>query len=1154
MAGEIEHVVGGVTRRLGGLDPCRDVGAGRARPVAQSNRPGRTSKGKQARVATAGPELEIVHADAVGPGAELQGMRRRAVAGAEAAGADEQLFSREDVRAVGETENGTIRRGLVTLSSDDDAEGGVQIGRSKTSEIQGGADVLGAARDIRQVDLIRLHDERTPAGHGEERDGAVRRARQIKITVDPQGATRGDGDDGSRRAVGTGLEARKRDIPVTEIDGGRARPGAEREEGAVRNRPRGRRHDGASEDRSRSLIAGGGTQREDAGPTLGEAAGAGAEAAGEREVRRVLDRSATRQDGDRSVDDGLREAGGQAERAAREDEVADVAADRGERGDLQGAFVEHRGESAAAGRIGAGKDERAAAGLHERALAGERRGDREGERRRGRRGGRIDDREDILGGGGTEPDAAVEAAEGHRVGRRSGGGRIKREQEGPTGVDQRLAGAAARDGDGRGGGTAIVDDQRVQRTSGETGEAGRQRFADVRSGAAGGVGRVFRAVDERAEAASGDVGHERVAHVGDGDLRRGQRLADGPGHDAHRRRARGAAGAELGGRHEAGLGGGIADAEVVTSGGVGGQAERAAHHDGGGVIAALERGGEHRSLGAGATASPAGEIVRAGTEDQRSDGLVGARVLVRADRKPAELRLTTPGSIGGIEDDVRSIAYAIAGASAAGVIEEHRASAADLDRRSADAAAAGKLEQTAGRDDRTEEVEVDGVEVQVARSGQTQDAVTGEGAGEIAVRGLADGERGTGGDLDDAVVGVGRDAPAGERADRLGLQDAQAGVGAVADHQRGRIGDRPAAGELDGAGMQDQGRGYVAARETQDAVPRLGQGLSRGDARGDLEGLRRILEDDELIGGGAQEAAGQRRRDGGHAVGDQQATAGERERRSGELIEGRPRGGVEAQAADREGLRRTGETRARVRHMRAGGPGGSIVGDGRGESDDRTGIDAGERRDASGLGGGESRRAEQPVRGVDGGRGQAGASRIVIAEGTLTGATGEGGGGQSEGLAGAGRERESVLPASGQGEFADALGGGGGGIAEQFEVAALQVQFRSRPELGIIVARVVETERAFGDDGVAGRSQSAVVAGQGDEAGTPLVNGCGASGGEGCSNGASIKVDIPTGDSEETGTVDVAGAKDRALAEDEARGSERIRAHIQRSGRAVGVL
>ena len=441
------------------------------------------------------------------------------------------------------------------------------------------------------------------------------------------------------------------------------------------------------------------------------------------------------------------------------------------------------------------------------------------------------------------------------------------------------------------------------------------------------------------------------------------------------------------------------------------------------------------------------------------------------------------------------------------------------------------------------------------RTGQTQDAVAGEGAREgSSAATLADGERGTGGDLDDAVVGVGRDAPAGERADRLGLQDAQAGVGAAAQHQRGRVGDRAAAGELDGAGLQDQGRGSIATREAQHAVARLGQGLACGDTRSDLEGLRRILEDDEFVVGGAQEAAGQARRAGGHAVGDQQAAAGEREQRSRELMEGRPRGGVEAQAADRQGLRRTGEAGAVIGDMRADGPGGSIVGDGRGESDDRAGIDPGERRDASGLGGGESRRAEQPVRGVDGGRGQAGAGRIVIAERTLTGAAGEGGGGQREGLAGTGRERQAALPAIGQGEYADALGGGGGGIAEQFEAAALQVQFRSRPELGIIVARVVETQRAFGDDGIAGRSQTAVVAGEGHESRTPLINGCGASRGDGGTDGAAVKIDVAAGHGEQAGTEDVGNAGQGTLAEDEPGGRHGESLHIQDDLVAIGGL
>ena len=216
------------------------------------------------------------------------------------------------------------------------------------------------------------------------------------------------------------------------------------------------------------------------------------------------------------------------------------------------------------------------------------------------------------------------------------------------------------------------------------------------------------------------------------------------------------------------------------------------------------------------------------------------------------------------------------------------------------------------------------------RAGQTQDTIAGEGTREVAVRGLADGKSGTGGDLDHAVVGFGGDATAGDRTDGLGLQDAEAGVGPVAKHQSGRVGDRHAAGELDGASLQDESRRVVTSREAQDAVARLGQGLACGDARGDLEGLRRVLEDDEFVGGREQEAAGQGRCAGGHAVGDQEAAAGERERRSGELIEDRPRSGVETEAAERESVRRTGETSAGIGDMDAGGPGGGVIGDGRG--------------------------------------------------------------------------------------------------------------------------------------------------------------------------------------------------------------------------------
>ena len=132
-----------------------------------------------------------------------------------------------------------------------------------------------------------------------------------------------------------------------------------------------------------------------------------------------------------------------------------------------------------------------------------------------------------------------------------------------------------------------MDDERVDGLAGEAGQGGREGFARVAGRARRGIRGVFVGERERTEAVAGGVGHQRVAHVGDGDLG-GQVLAEGPRDDADRGRPGGAGSADQLRAHEGRLRRGVADAEVVPAGGVGIQAERAAHGDDGREIPALE--------------------------------------------------------------------------------------------------------------------------------------------------------------------------------------------------------------------------------------------------------------------------------------------------------------------------------------------------------------------------------------------------------------------------------------------------------------------------------------------------------------------------------------------------------------------------------------
>ena len=125
------------------------------------------------------------------------------------------------------------------------------------------------------------------------------------------------------------------------------------------------------------------------------------------------------------------------------------------------------------------------------------------------------------------------------------------------------------------------------------------------------------------------------------------------------------------------------------------------------------------------------------------------------------------------------------------------------------------------------------------------------------------------------------------------------------------------------------------------------------------------------------------------------------------------------------------------------------------------------------------------------------------------------------------------------------MDGRGGAVAQELEIAALHVQAGGGPELDVVVRGVVETKGAFTDDGVAGRGQSAIVAGEGDEARTPLVDGSGARRSEGGADGAAMQVDVAAGHREQAGAEDVGDAGQGTLTEDEPGGGHRETLHIQ---------
>ena len=194
------------------------------------------------------------------------------------------------------------------------------------------------------------------------------------------------------------------------------------------------------------------------------------------------------------------------------------------------------------------------------------------------------------------------------------------------------------------------------------------------------------------------------------------------------------------------------------------------------------------------------------------------------------------------------------------------------------------------------------------------------------------------------------------------------------------------------------------------------------------------------------------------------------------------------------------------------------------------------------------------MRGVDRGRGQAGARGVFITQGALADAAGEGGGSQREGLAGTRRERQAALPAAGQGEFADALDSCGGAVAQELEIAALHVQAGGGPELDVVVRGVVETKGAFTDDGVAGRGQSAIVAGEGDEARTPLVQGGRTRRTQRREDRPAMQVDVAAGHREQASAEDVGDAGQGTLTEDEPGGRHGEALHVEDDLVAIGGL
>ena len=582
------------------------------------------------------------------------------------------------------------------------------------------------------------------------------------------------------------------------------------------------------------------------------------------------------------------------------------------------------------------------------------------------------------------------------MGRRRGSRRIEREEEGAAGVGQDLARARSRDCEAGGGGAIVMDDERVDGLTGETGQGGRKGFARVGGRARRGICGVFGGVRERAEAGAGDVGHQRVAHVRGHDLD-GEVLAEGPRHDADRGGGRGAAAADHLRAHEGRLRGGVADTEVVTAGGVGGEAEGTGHRGDGREVPAFESSGHQRGLGVGTASGETGEVVRAGAEDEAADGLIGAGVLIRAQGESAQLRLSAEGAVGGIKDDRRVVGKTVPGTRGSIIVEEDSASAVDDEGSGAEASAARKLEEAGVHGHRAGEVEAGGVEVEVVHPDLVQRTGSREDGREGGRSRLVDAEHRAGKNLDDAVVGLGGDTAAAQGADGGTGDHAEAGGLVRAEGHR----TRGLAGQLQDARLQVDRRSETLAGEAEDTVACLGQRLPEAEGGSDLERTRAILDDHDLAGGGTQQATDDTGIASGHAIGDEQAAAVQDERGLVREVQTGAGSGVEAEAAQSRASSDAGETGGGVGDVRAHSPSGRVVGRRDRASDDVTGAVVGGEAGCTGdvAHGQEGRGAEQSVCGVSRRSGEGGTGQEIEARDTLGGGARQSAEGEGDRLA-----------------------------------------------------------------------------------------------------------------------------------------------------------
>ena len=173
--------------------------------------------------------------------------------------------------------------------------------------------------------------------------------------------------------------------------------------------------------------------------------------------------------------------------------------------------------------------------------------------------------EDVFVDGTAELDAGIEAAEGQSVDRAVGRERVEREDERAAADDEASARTRSGDGDvtGRAGSQTGVKDQGVDGLARADREAAGEHFADVVRRVDGrGKGGVFGREIEGAEADTGGVRHQGVAHVGLGGeflLGHGSIFADEPRRD-HLVQGIGDRGLARGGR------GGV-DADLEAGGG-----------------------------------------------------------------------------------------------------------------------------------------------------------------------------------------------------------------------------------------------------------------------------------------------------------------------------------------------------------------------------------------------------------------------------------------------------------------------------------------------------------------------------------------------------------------------------------------------------------